>query len=295
MKKHLGSWLTILWLVGFCAAQSNSILAQQKEEERKNAENERLKVSKNIPMEIYYFDQEPFAFLQNNKPAGVEIEILNEFAQWAQARKGFKMDIKYTPFKKFEEFYKAVVSGNSFVIGAGTVAINDERKNDIIFSPPYLNNVSILITNGSVETIYNKDEISSKWKNMKGITTKESVHSRYMEELKKKYLPGMSIEMVKTPMEVAERIGQQANYIGYIDIVTFWHYLKKSNVFIKIQRIFSVNNEKFGFIMPKNSELQGLIAEFFESGFGFTATKSYRDILEKHLGYEVISTVEIRD
>ncbi|MCX7744659.1 MAG: transporter substrate-binding domain-containing protein [Flavobacteriales bacterium] len=295
MKKLLGSWLTILLFTGICAAQATSILAQQKEEERKNAENERIKVSKNIPLEIYYFEQEPFAFLQNNKPTGVEIDILNEFAQWALTRKGFKMDIKYTPFKKFEDFYKSVVTGNSFVIGAGTVAINEERKNDVIFSSPYLNNVSILISNGSVETIYKKEEISGKWKNMKGITTKESVHSQYMEELKKKYLPGLTIEMVKTPMEVADRIGQQANYIGYIDIVTFWHYLKKSNVFIKIQRAFSVNNEKFGFIMPKNSELHGLITEFFESGFGFTATKNYRDILEKHLGYEVISTVEIRD
>lgn len=295
MKKHLRSLLTILLLAGVCTAQSNSILAQQKEEERKKSENERMKISKTIPMEIYYFEQEPFAYMQNNSPAGVEIEILAEFAEWAQTRKGLKLDVKYTPFKKFEEFYKAVASGNSFVIGAGTVAINQERKNDVLFSPPYLNNVSILISNGSTETIYNKEEISGKWKNMKGITTKESVHSRYMEELKKKYLPGMNIEMVKSPMEVAERIGQQANYIGYIDIVTFWHYLKKSNVFIKIQRIFSVNNEKFGFIMPKSSELQGLVAEFFESGFGFTATKSYRDILEKHLGYEVISTVEIRD
>jgi hypothetical protein len=47
--------------------------------------------------------------------------------------------------------------------------------------------------------------------------------------------------------------------------------------------------------MPKNSEIQGLITEFFESGFGFTSTKIYREILEKHLGYEVISTVEIQN
>lgn len=285
----------LLLFAGVCNAQSNSILAQQKEEDRKKSENDRMKMSKTIPMEVYYFEQEPFAYMQSNNLIGVEIEILAEFAEWAQSRKGVKLDVKYTPFKKFEEFYKAVVSGNSFVIGAGTVAINEERKNDVLFSPPYLNNVSILISNGNAETIYNKEEVAEKWKNMKGITTKESIHSRYMEELKKKYLPGMNIEMAKSPLEVAERIGQQVNYIGYIDIVTFWHYLKKSNVFIKIQRIFSVNNEKFGFIMPKNSEIQGLIAEFFESGFGFTATKSYRDILEKHLGYEVISTVEIRE
>lgn len=295
MKNYLINLLMMLLFAGVCNAQSNSILAQQKEEDRKKSENERMKNSKTIPMEIYYFEQEPFAYTQNNNLMGVEIEILQKFAEWTQTRKGVKLDVKYTPFKKFEEFYKAVVSGSTFVIGAGTVAINEERKNDVLFSPPYLNNVSILISNGNAESIYNYEEIAGKWKNMKGITTKESVHSQYMEELKKKYLPGLNIEMVKSPLEVADRIGQQTNYIGYIDIVTFWNYLKKSNVFIKIQRIFSINNEKFGFIMPKNSELHGLITEFFESGFGFTATKNYRDILEKHLGYEVISTVEIRD
>lgn len=61
---------------------------------------------------------------------------------------------------------------------------------------------------------------------MKVITTIKSFHSLYMDEQKKKYLPDMDVEIVNSPKEIAERIGLQTNYIEYIDIVTFWNYLK---------------------------------------------------------------------
>ena len=55
----------------------------------------------------------------------------------------------------------------------------------------------------------------------------------------------------------------------------------------------NVQNEYFGFIFPESSDWNRAINEFLESGFGFTATKKYREILQKHLGEEVIEYVEL--
>jgi hypothetical protein len=46
--------------------------------------------------------------------------------------------------------------------------------------------------------------------------------------------------------------------------------------------------------MPKNSRYALYMNEFFESGFGFTATKKYHQILETYLGSEILDGVEIK-
>jgi hypothetical protein len=60
-----------------------------------------------------------------------------------------------------------------------------------------------------------------------------------------------------------------------------------------MHRKASRENEKFGFILPSSSDWQPILAEFFEGGFGFTANINYKEILERHLGYEVIKSVEL--
>ena len=57
--------------------------------------------------------------------------------------------------------------------------------------------------------------------------------------------------------------------------------------------IANKTNEYFGFVLPQTSDWDVVINEFFESGFGFTSTKEYHNILEKHLTFEIINKVEL--
>ena len=92
-----------------------------------------------------------------------------------------------------------------------------------------------------------------------------------------------------------EKIVSDNNYFGYVDIVAYWAFLKNNpSKFLKIQKVFNEPKEYLGFIMPKKSTHLNSINEFFESGFGFTSTKAYHQILEKYLGYEIIESVEIK-
>ena len=70
--------------------------------------------------------------------------------------------------------------------------------------------------------------------------------------------------------------------------------LDRAKTLAQIQKVFNEPKEYLGFIMPKNSMHGANINEFFESGFGFTSTKVYHQILEKYLGYEIIESVEIK-
>lgn len=244
-------------------------------------------------IEVHYFEQKPFFYKEGTGYSGIEYEILMAFSNWAKQKKNQEFKFNFTPYTSFDVFFGKIVKGQPNDIGMGTVTINDERKKYVEFSAPYLNNISLLISDGSVKTLNKLEDISENFKGMSGITIKGSTHEQYLNKLIKDLIPSAQINHVENPLEIPQKITENPKLFGYVDIITYWSFIKSSNHFIKIHRIANRDHENLGFIFPKNSEILNLFNEFFETGFGFTATKQYREILEKHLGHEVLTTVEI--
>lgn len=272
-------WLILLLLAPVTAGYSQSVGLMAQE----------------VKLDIHYLDRKPFAYInESNKVTGLGIEIMQAFIKWAQEKKGASFKIQYTAHRDFDAFYKAVSSGSSSVVGIGNVTVTEERKKEVNFSAPYLNNVSVLMTSGRVETLGSLEELPVRFKGMTAITTKGSVHAEYLDLLRKAYLPDLKIEYVNDQTEIPRKILENEKYFGYVDIITYWNFVKDNTAFVKMHRVANKENEKLAFIFPKKSEVISMINEFFETGFGFTSTKMYEDILEKFLGYEIISTVEIK-
>lgn len=251
-------------------------------------------------IQLHYIESFPMAFKNGSESdlAGVEIDIIKYFAEWCRKEKSIALNINYQGHRNFDEFLKKVESGDEYVMGAGTVTITDERKKRFKFTAPYLNNISVLISNGTLPTLHKKSEAKDLLKSKKVLVTQSSTHRQYAEDLKNQYANDVVIEELVDQKAIPEMVLKNPNYIGFVDIITYWNFIDKMNDekmagFLKIQRVFSVNEEHLSFIFPKNSELHALFSEFFESGFGFTSTKMYRNILEKYLGEELLKTVEI--
>ena len=106
---------------------------------------------------VCYYNQNPYAYAEGSAIKGVEIEIIQEFVLWLHEKKGGKLELKYSAYDSFEDFYfsfKRVATANR--IGLGSVIINPERTKDIDFTVPYLSAVSFLITNGLCPQIKTK-------------------------------------------------------------------------------------------------------------------------------------------
>jgi len=257
-------------------------------------------------LDIYFYEQ-PLMFFKtdkNNEYAGVEADILKEFLKWCEEKKKLKVTPKYHNYKNFNDFYTAMSSASENSIGAGTVTINDERRESFAFSAPYLKNVAVFVTHGNVptftssgsQTLAVSKSLSSvaptpQYSKLVGLIEKGSVHHAYMKNFIATHANGMQVEAVSG--NLSEIIASDPKYVAYMDIITYRELLRNSDKYFKIHRDLTMKGENFGFIFPKKSEWTPLVNEFMESGFGFTATKKYEDILEKYLGYEVISTVEM--
>lgn len=260
-------------------------------------------------LNIYFYEQ-PVMFFKSDKGgeySGVEADILKEFMKWCEEKKKIKVTPKYYPYKSFNDFYSAFGSAPANSIGAGTVTINAERQQSFDFSAPYIKNIAVFVSHGSVPTFTAAPEATTKaeaqannrtsatlansYSKLVGLVEKGSVHDRYMKDFVSKYSPGTTVEAVNG--NLSEILASDPKYVAYMDIITYRELLKTTDKYFKLHRDLSRRGENFGFILPKNSEWYPLINEFMEGGFGFTATKKYQNILENYLGYEVINTVEM--
>ena len=246
---------------------------------------------------IDYYENYPYAYTEDGKLKGIEIDILNEYTTWLKTKKNMDVTVVYKPFTDFSAFYSAVKSGKANVIGAGSVTRTDEREKELSFSAPYLHNVAVLITSGRMQTLREKTdaEVKKIFADAKAFAVKGSSHVNYLTAIKNKFLPQMSISTVDNQKQVLNNVVSSPNTIGYVDIIAYWSFLKTNpGKFIKMQKAFTESKEDLGYIMPLNSKYTALLSEFFEAGFGFTSTKTYHQILERYLGYEILESVAVK-
>ena len=248
-------------------------------------------------LKVYYYENFPYAYTEKGVIKGIELEIMDEFINWLGAKKNIKVEIVHRQYLDFNKFYYDVRTAGPKVIGMGSVTNILERETDVAFSPPYLQNIAVLITNGNVVSAKSKskEEVTKIFNGMIALTIPNSSHEKYLNELKLNFLPNLVISSTDTQNNILNTISKDKKTFAYIDIVAYWSYLKmNTDKSLKIQKQFNAPKELLGYILPKNSIYSTYINEFFENGFGFTSTKKYNQILEKYLGYEIIEDVEIK-
>lgn len=247
----------------------------------------------NDTLHVYYLENFPYSYTENKDVKGLEIDIIKEYVKWAK-NDGVNLIIDYKVFSEFDKLFEAVSKAKDNVIGLGSVTIKPERLKDVSFSPPYLKNVSILVTNTTVVQIQNKNEVSKTLAKQRAVTLKNSVYEKFLLDIKKKYLPKLSISYTDSEFSAIDSVAAKPGVFAYCDVLSYWTYGRNNkDKPLRIQKFFTHDADNLGFIFPKRSNHEKGMSEFFESEFGFICSKQYTDILEKHLNHEVMETVKV--
>lgn len=246
-------------------------------------------------LNVYYFENEPYAYKNDkNVLVGIEVDIIKSFAKWMKEEKGVELKLNFRSFSKFDVFYGEIRSAQINTIGLGSVTFSKLRSTEVKFSAPYLKNVAVLVTDGNVPTSRSEEELANEVLSLVPVTIKGSIHQSYLDKMYKGQEMKREYVYVNDALEIPAKIKESAKYFGYVDVITFWKYLKSNqDHYIKMHSIANKTDEVFGFVMPITTDWDLVVNEFFESGFGFTSTKEYHSILEKHLSYEIIEKVEL--
>lgn len=247
-------------------------------------------------LNVHYLDNFPFAYTSpEGNLTGIEVDIIMAFADWLRRNKDVKLSfefIDYTDFAKLYERLKSQTSGNH--IGLASASITADRKKEVDFTPPYMKNVSLLVSNVEVPTLRAYSDMPQFFNNMTALVMRATVMENHLLEIQKKHHEKMRVSYVEHPVDVVRQISATHNqYYGYVDVLTYWAELKRAPINVKIHRIANLDNQRFGLMLPKNSPYLAYWQEFMEAGFGFAATETYFNILSRHLSYEVQETVSL--
>lgn len=225
------------------------------------------------------------------KQEGVCFDIMTEFANYVKSKTGIEVTMKYQTVdaNDFTAFLKNVKDGKGGVFGLSNTTITDERKKTYHFSPPFIKNVSMILSNSSVPDLTDFKSISTSFAGMKAITIKGSTNEARLLDIKKKYYPAMVVEYVPSFAKAIDRIASDPKTFTCQD---FTYYLKAVQAGKQIKRhaIGDEDGEEFGIIMPLSNDWNPLLTEFMNSGF--TTSVQFNKIITNHLGQSVLKFIK---
>ena len=250
--------------------------------------------TKKAKITVMYYENFPFTYTDKLKNVrGLEADILQRFVEWCYDKKGVDIELEYQRYNSFAGFYDKMKTLDNGAVGLGSVAVTPERKTEVQFTAPYMKNKSILVSHLGVPNARLFEDFEKVFGEMTALVIQGSSHEKEMMEIKKLHHPKMRVKYMDSPSELLQLIFENKDYYGYVDLISYWAFVQERCCVMKIHRDVSLKPEYFAFMLPKQSDWGMAFSEFFEGGFGFTATEEYREILELYLGYEVIHSVEL--
>ncbi len=238
-------------------------------------------------LKALYVPAEGFAYRDDQgRLTGVTVELIRDLTDFVNERYDVNLEIEFEEEEDWSVFYRRVVEGGDGLIGFGNVTITEERKKELIFSPPYMNNIASLITCRDVPELKNFEDMPEKFEGMDALAFEGTLHENRLRELVENYYPDAGLQFAGSNDEIVERVSEDCSYFAYIDL---YNYFRASNKGVPLKRhsIGDDSAEQFGYIMPLDTSWDEVIEQYFTYNDGLTASERYREIMEKHLGEEL--------
>jgi len=215
---------------------------------------------------------------------GVTIELMEWFAEWVQQQHDIELSVAFIEDEDWSRFYQRVVNAEGGVFGIGNVTITEERRDELAFSPPYLTNVAVLFSDDSQQALGSMDEIGDSFEGLSGLAFEGTLHEQRMRDLQDGPMPELDIALASSNDEIIQRVAD-GEYFAWIDAYNFWR-AREAGYPLRHHPVGDDPGEEFAVIMPRGSDWENLIREFFESE-SVVDSDRWGKKLREHLGPEV--------
>lgn len=234
-----------------------------------------------------YVPADGFAYTDaTGELTGVTVELIRDFAGFVHDVYGVDLEVDFVEETDWRTFYRMVVEGGDGLIGFGNVTITGERRNELVFSPPYMTNIASLITHRDAPKLERLEDLGRVFDGLTALAFEGTLHEARLRRLLDASGPDLEIQMAHTNDEILALTASGNRYFAYIDLYNYHRAAKRG---MPLQRHEAGDDpaEQFGYIMPLETSWAGVVEEYFRAGDGLTSSASYREIMEAHLGPEL--------
>ncbi len=235
-----------------------------------------------------WYDINPFIYRTGKGIAGVEYEIMESFVSYLRKKYKIELTVNWVDAKSFENIYPYIAkTKKSAVFGWSYFSITDERKKEVKFTPAYMPDVNIIVTDAS-QPLYESNE--SFIKNLNGKTA-YTMATTMMEQdiytIRNNFYKGLKVNNEFDDYAVMEKISENTNSFGYVPLSIYVMGLQKG---IKVKRQVVLTSRRAGFagIYPKASDWDEPVNEYFNSP-AFASFSA--GIVKKYLGSQVTDLI----
>lgn len=234
---------------------------------------------------VTYIYNDVFGYTQhgaNGQVTGLLVEVMEEFEKYVKAETGIALTHEYKFMQDdFTAFMQEVKESDGGVFGLGNVSVNEERKKQYLFSPAFLRNISIVVTNAGVSPLASEEAIKTEFKDKVAYSISASTYNARIDEIKNKYLPDLEVKYYTSSYEIMDILSKDKNAFAVLDLNFYIEALSKKYP-IKRHPVCDRVDDDFAIIMPKSNDWQPLLTAFFKSGF--LQSSSYNQIIVNNLG-----------
>lgn len=240
-------------------------------------------------LSILYYEQAGLVSKgPDGKVKGVCIDIIGDFQKFIETKYGKKITIEIvgeeTDFPKF----LSTIQKTDNLLGVTNTSITEERKKVMKFTPQFMSNEVILLTNKNAPSIKSLSEIPVVFKGFKAQVISGSTHVPQVEMIKKKYYPELVIEHVPAGEVIIKNLSTDTKLFSVIDFTEYIGVIRKK-IPVKKQDVKLGDSEPLGFIMSKQSDWDGPWKEFLTEEY--RQSIRYKEIIANNLGSSFLSLV----
>jgi len=250
----------------------------------------RANTEKKATITILWDEIEPFIYRDDNgQLIGVEYELMEGMKDFIKKRYGVELHIYWKDAKGFANIYPTVKgSVEKGLFAVSYYSITEERKKEVQFSPPYMPDLNILVTNNKVPALDSVQQLATFIKDMTGYTQTGTTMEEDINRIRNEYYAGLPIRYnEKDDYEVLRDIASHPNSLGYVPVSIYVVALQRG-IKVKRQRLFDRRREGFAAIFPLHSDWKEPVDAYFNSTECKVLVAS---LINKYLGEEVADII----
>ncbi|MEM9896761.1 MAG: histidine kinase dimerization/phosphoacceptor domain -containing protein, partial [Bacteroidota bacterium] len=219
---------------------------------------------------------------------GVEHDLAESFVSFLAKKYQIQLELNWIETGSFEEVLTNVKKSKGGSFGASSISITEKRKTDLDFTPPYLPDIAVLISNAQIPLAKTPSEFQKYIDGGTAVTISSTTLSEALLRLEKDENLHFDIKYVQNSGQLIETIAATPRGFGYVDLSNFLVSNQQSSG-IKRQLFFPFKLEGLAMAFPKDSDWQVPVEDYFQSA---QFEKDRTRILESYLGSDVFETIK---
>lgn len=187
----------------------------------------------------------------------------------AYLKEAYKIDltIHWIERGSFIDTYRVVrdqkINGT---FGASVFSITQKRQQEVGFTPPYMSDISVLISSYDVPIVKDAPEFDEVFTDLKAITIEGTTYEQDLMLIRDQRKTHFQIEYIPSSENILRSIEEREGAFGFIDLPIYLaEFSRNAAVRVKRQNIFPIRREGYSIIYPIDSDWQTPLEEYFLS------------------------------